>query len=110
MTTGSLTAVIPLLQTQRSALSMLAERVGLIVEYLSAVSRGTAPRDNETLRMIGALVASLGGGGAGQEFKEEFMTEYNDVLLTTYLATMTKQLNSANEVRHSAPQPSVRCS
>ncbi len=80
---------------------MLAERVGLIVQYLSAVSQGTAPRDNETLRMIGALVASLGGGGAGQEFKDEFMTEYNDVLLTTYLATITKQLNSANEV--SAP-------
>lgn len=92
---------------------MLHDRVAVIVQYLSAVSTGAAPQHDETLRHISALVSSLqptttltdddgpssksqGGGG---DLKDEFLTEYNDVLLTTYLATLTKQLSSTNMVR-----------
>ncbi|GEM09316.1 COP9 signalosome complex subunit 6 [Rhodotorula toruloides] len=96
------------LSTQRNALSMLQSRVSLIVQYLQACLEGKARKDNETLRMIASLVGSLPGGtdigGAeesakeGGELKEEFLTEYNDVLLTTYLSALTKQLLSANEL------------
>ncbi|KAJ8296488.1 COP9 signalosome complex subunit 6 [Rhodotorula toruloides] len=95
------------LSTQRNALSMLQSRVSLIVQYLRACLAGKARKDSETLRMIASLVGSLPGGaeveGAeeakeGGELKEEFLTEYNDVLLTTYLSALTKQLLTANEL------------
>ncbi|BGP59547.1 hypothetical protein NBRC10512v2_000842 [Rhodotorula toruloides] len=82
-------------------------RVSLIVQYLRACLAGKARKDSETLRMIASLVGSLPGGaeveGAeeakeGGELKEEFLTEYNDVLLTTYLSALTKQLLTANEL------------
>lgn len=131
---------------------MLSDRVALIVQYLDAVSRGQARRDDETLRMIASLAGTLpsadaktmpamesaSGGEVAMGSKEgesesgpkgelelEFMTvrncgwrssshepgewrrltpwrnaqEYNDVLLTTYLSALTKQLETANAVR-----------
>lgn len=86
---------------------MLHDRISLIHRYLLSVTAGTAPSDPETLRQIAALVASLpaatNGEGEGAkeegEFEKEFLTEYNDVLLTNYLAALTKQLLAANEVR-----------
>ncbi|BGP05334.1 hypothetical protein JCM10049v2_001139 [Rhodotorula toruloides] len=95
------------LSTQRNALAMLQSRVSLIVQYLQACLEGKARKDSETLRMIASLVGSLPGAaeveGAdeakeGGELKEEFLTEYHDVLLTTYLSALTKQLLSANEL------------
>ena len=79
---------------------------------------GTAPKDHETLRQIASLLASLPASDSN-EFKEEYMTvriltstifnddlmvffseqEYSDVLLTSYLATMTKELGPTNDVR-----------
>ncbi|ORY90688.1 Mov34-domain-containing protein [Leucosporidium creatinivorum] len=99
---GGQSSLIASLTTQRNAIKMLFDRVSIIVEYLAAVSAGTAPKDEETLRQISSLVAGLKQGGDGNtesgEWREEFMTEYNDVLLTTYLSTLTKQLNSANDL------------
>ncbi|POY76010.1 hypothetical protein BMF94_0733 [Rhodotorula taiwanensis] len=115
--------LIVALSTQRNALQMLSDRVALIVQYLDAVSRGQARRDDETLRMIASLAGTLpsadaktmpamesaSGGEVAMGSKEgesesgpkgelelEFMTEYNDVLLTTYLSALTKQLETAN--------------
>lgn len=111
-------AVLAALSTQRSALSMLHDRISLIHRYLLSLTAGTAPRDPETLRQIAALVASLpsttaggpvaNGGkkeaeGGSSEFEKEFLTEYNDVVLTNYLAALTKQLLTANEVRFPTP-------
>ncbi|KAM0787944.1 hypothetical protein ACM66B_006149 [Microbotryomycetes sp. NB124-2] len=94
---GGQSSMIANLTTQRNAIQMLADRVKVIVQYLQAVAQGTAPRDEETLRMISALCTSLPATDA-VDFQQEFMTEYNDVLLTTYLATLTKQLNTANDL------------
>ncbi|GAA5868254.1 hypothetical protein JCM8547_002294 [Rhodosporidiobolus lusitaniae] len=113
---GGASSLIAALSTQRSALSMLHDRVSVILTYLRSASSGTAKKDPETLRQIAALVASLpgigegatekmGGGEKGEkvvegksEFEKEFLTEYNDVLLTNYLAALTKQLLAANEL------------
>lgn len=52
-------AVIVALTTQRNALQMLADRVRVIVEYLSALSQDKVRRDDETLRMIASLAGTL---------------------------------------------------
>ncbi|GAA5845491.1 hypothetical protein JCM3766R1_001537 [Sporobolomyces carnicolor] len=91
-------ALIASLSSQRNALSMLSSRVSQITAYLAAVARGEAEKDDETLRQIQALVSGLKGHVGGGELEKEFMTEYNDALLTTYLASLTKQLLSVNEL------------
>lgn len=72
------TTVIASLTTQRNAIKMLFDRVSIIVVYLAAVSAGTAPKDEETLRQISSLVAGLKQGRDGNaesgEWREEFMT------------------------------------
>ncbi|KAM0751508.1 COP9 signalosome subunit 6 [Meredithblackwellia eburnea MCA 4105] len=95
----SQSGLIANLSTQRNAIKMLHDRIALIVQYLTAVAADTpgVAKDQETLRQISALVASL-QHNVLDEFKDEFMMEYNDVLLTTYLATITKQLSTANEL------------
>ncbi|GAA6042636.1 hypothetical protein JCM8097_008257 [Rhodosporidiobolus ruineniae] len=119
---GASSSLIASLSTQRSALSMLHDRLKVVLAYLHAVTSGKARKDPETLRQIAALVASLPGaldpaeaakgkgkeveavgesekeGGEQGEFEKEFLTEYNDVLLTNYLAALTKQLLTANEL------------
>ncbi|GAA6060312.1 hypothetical protein JCM10212_002953 [Sporobolomyces blumeae] len=96
---GNTASLVATLASQRNALSMLSSRVALIIQYLEALSTGQAKRDDETLRQIQALVSGLKGQvGKGGELEQEFMTEYNDALLTTYLASLTKQLMTANEL------------
>lgn len=91
-------ALIATLQSQRNALSMLQSRVSQITTYLKAVSQGEAKKDDETLRQIQALVSGLQGQEGGGQLEKEFMTEYNDALLTTYLSSLTKQLLTANDL------------
>ncbi|GAA6053644.1 hypothetical protein JCM3770_001677 [Rhodotorula araucariae] len=105
---GAAGSLIVALSTQRSALQMLADRIAVVMQYLRAVTAGQAREDPETLRMIAALLGSLQGsaeedragaevkGGPRDGLRGEFMTEYNDVLLTTYLSALTKQLETAN--------------
>ncbi|GAA5826308.1 hypothetical protein JCM5353_003787 [Sporobolomyces roseus] len=97
-TSSSATALIATLQSQRNALSMLSSRVNQITTYLQAISEGKAKKDDETLRQIQALVSGLKGQTGGGDLEKEFMTEYNDALLTTYLSSLTKQLLTANEL------------
>ncbi|GAA5961597.1 hypothetical protein JCM3765_002642 [Sporobolomyces pararoseus] len=91
-------ALMATLSSQRNALSMLHSRVSQITKYLTAVSEGKAKKDDETLRQIQALVSGLKGQVGGGQLEKEFMTEYNDALLTTYLSSLTKQLLTANEL------------
>ncbi|CAG8598070.1 15541_t:CDS:2 [Dentiscutata erythropus] len=54
------------------------------------------PVDHDILRQIAGLCNRMPTIDS-TDFKQEFLTEYNDVLLTTYLATITKGTNSINE-------------
>lgn len=67
------------LTTQRNAIKMLSERVAVIVQYLNAVAEGTAPKDQETLRMISALCTSLPATDS-LDYREEFMTASRQIL------------------------------
>ncbi|EJU01013.1 Mov34-domain-containing protein [Dacryopinax primogenitus] len=85
------------LQTQRAAISMLHERILLLVRYLSGVLNGQAKKDHDAIRALSALVASL-PASQHLEFREEFDTEYEDVQLTSYLATLTKTASTLNDL------------
>lgn len=71
--TSGVRPVIANLTTQRNAIKMLHDRVAIIVQYLEAVAQGKAPKDEETLRQISALVCSLPATDSN-DFREEFMT------------------------------------
>ncbi|KAF7437140.1 hypothetical protein PC9H_003976 [Pleurotus ostreatus] len=85
------------LTTQRAAVKMLHDRIGVLVDYVQNVLSGQAPKDHTTLRSLSALIASL-PATENKNFREEFDTEYEDVQLTAFLSTMTKGLNSLNDL------------
>lgn len=91
-------SLIANLTTQYNAIKMLSDRINMLVEYVHSVQSQKLPRDNEVLRQISSLVAGLPASGELEEFRREFLTEYNDLLLTSYLANLTNGLNSLNEV------------
>ncbi|ACO62709.1 predicted protein [Micromonas commoda] len=74
-----------------SATEMLNARVEAIVEYLRAADSGEIERpDRAALRAAAALVKSLPKHGGSARLRADMVREYNDCLLTAYLATMTK--------------------
>ncbi|KAI0735474.1 COP9 signalosome subunit 6 [Earliella scabrosa] len=85
------------LQTQRAAVKMLHDRIMLLVKYVTEVIAGSAKKDHATLRALSALIASL-PASENKEFRDEFDTEYEDVQLTAYLATLTKSANLLNDL------------
>ncbi|KAG8991343.1 hypothetical protein FRB90_001388, partial [Tulasnella sp. 427] len=85
------------LQTQRAAIKMLHDRIQALVEYVTNCVAETAQKDHEILRSLAALVASL-PASENKYFRSEFEDEQSDVLLTTYLSTLTKQQNILNDV------------
>ncbi|KAI0786095.1 COP9 signalosome subunit 6 [Abortiporus biennis] len=94
---GSGTSYESHLQTQRAAVKMLHDRILLLVKYVSDVLAGQAVNDHATLRSLSALVASL-PASEHKAFREEFDTEYEDVQLTAFLATLTKSANILNDL------------
>ncbi|KAL0950771.1 hypothetical protein HGRIS_007539 [Hohenbuehelia grisea] len=94
---GSGTSLESHLQTQRAAVKMLHDRILVLVSYVSDVVAGKSPRDNATLRSISALIASL-PATENKNFRAEFDTEYEDVQLTAFLSTMTKSVNTLNDL------------
>ncbi|KAF8307468.1 hypothetical protein DL93DRAFT_2088011 [Clavulina sp. PMI_390] len=85
------------LQTQRSAIKMLYERIKILVDYVAGVVAGTAQKDHEVLRSLTALVASL-PASEHPAFREEYDAEYADVQLTAVLATLTKSAVALNDI------------
>ncbi|KAF9336860.1 COP9 signalosome complex subunit 6 [Podila minutissima] len=85
------------LSGQQNAIKMLDTRIKLIHEYLQDSVQGRVPKDHDLERQISSLCNRL-PTISGQAFEQEFMTEYNDVLLTSYLATITKGTNAMSEM------------
>ncbi|KAG6820760.1 hypothetical protein H0H93_012024 [Arthromyces matolae] len=71
---GTGTSLESHLQTQRSAVKMLHERILVLVKYISEVIAGQAPKDNATLRSLSALIASL-PATENKAFRDEFTTQ-----------------------------------
>ncbi|KAF8641251.1 hypothetical protein AX17_000885 [Amanita inopinata Kibby_2008] len=85
------------LQTQRSAVKMLHDRLRVLVKYVTEVIEGQAHKDHATLRSLSALVASL-PATENIAFREEFDMEYEDVQLTAVLSSLTKSTNILNDL------------
>jgi COP9 signalosome complex subunit 6 len=85
------------LSTLQSAVKMLNSRVMIIKKYLEAVKSGALPADHALLRDISSLCQQLPAIQTN-EFKHDFLVDYNDALLITYLAAVTKTTNGINEM------------
>jgi len=81
-----------------SAIKMLNIRIKSIVLFLKATQSGQLKeRDEAVLRQINALIHQIPAINT-DKFKEDFLTEYNDALLVTYLATITRTSHALNEM------------
>ncbi|KAI9336826.1 COP9 signalosome complex subunit 6-like protein [Zopfochytrium polystomum] len=95
VTTGS--SLDTNLVSQRNAIKMLHSRIVLLQQYVQAVEAGELPRDHGLLRQISSVCKRLPTMDS-PEFRKEFLVDYNDVLLTSYLAIVTKSSHAINQV------------
>jgi len=80
-----------------NAITMLNQRIKILLNYLEATKLGKVPVDHGLLRRVASLVNQLPAIDT-QQFQQEFINEYNDALMVTYLAAMTKGANNINEM------------
>jgi len=80
-----------------NAIAMLNERIRILVKFLEATKKGSVPIEYGLLRRMASLSSQLPAIDTAP-FKQEFIHEYNDALLTTYLATITKGTNASNDL------------
>lgn len=85
------------LGTQQTAITMLTERIEIVRSYLQLVADGTVPADHEILREIKSLCAKLPAIDTPR-YHDEFMQDYNNTLLVSYLGCITKGMGSINEL------------
>ncbi|KAJ4811123.1 hypothetical protein LUZ62_023689 [Rhynchospora pubera] len=80
-----------------SAIKMLNSRVRVLHQYLVAMQRGEIPLDNSLLRQVLSLLRRL-PAIESEKFQDEFLMEFNDTLLMTYLAMFTNCTGTMNDV------------
>jgi len=85
------------LMSLHNAVKMLNGRVKKLHEFLAAINEGKIPVDHGILRQTASLCNVLPAIDTGV-FQEDFLKEYNDVLLVTYLAGITKGTSAINEL------------
>lgn len=84
------------LQAQHSAIRMLYNRVKTILEYVKAVKSGDIPMNHDIMRDCRSLCQRLPVLDSTQ-FQDDFFDQCNDVMLMTYLASITKGCHTAND-------------
>ncbi|KAM9944412.1 hypothetical protein ACTFIW_010553 [Dictyostelium discoideum] len=82
--------------TMHNAISMLNIRVKALSDYLQAVKEKRLPYEQNILRKASSLCNQLPTIDT-HDFKKSYLQEYNDVLLVTYLASITKTSASLND-------------
>ncbi|GMH05899.1 hypothetical protein Nepgr_007739 [Nepenthes gracilis] len=80
-----------------SAIKMLNSRVRVLHQYLLAMQKGDIPCENSLLRQVSSLLRRLPVAESGN-FQDDFLMEYNDTLLVTYLAMLTNCSSAMNEL------------
>ncbi|KAE9456657.1 hypothetical protein C3L33_11467, partial [Rhododendron williamsianum] len=71
-----------------SAIKMLNSRIRVLHHYLLAMQKGDIPCENSLLRQVSSLLRRL-PAIESEKFQDDFLMEYNDTLLITYLAMLT---------------------
>lgn len=80
-----------------SAVKMLNSRIRVLHHYLVSMQKGDIPRDNSLLRQVSSLLRRL-PAIESEKFQDDFLKEYNDTLLITYLAMLTNCSSTMNEL------------
>lgn len=80
-----------------SAIKMLHSRIRVLHSLLIGIQKGDYPYDHSTLRQVASLVRRL-PTIESPKFQEDFLMEYNDTLLMTYMASITKGTSATNEL------------
>ncbi|KFK29161.1 hypothetical protein AALP_AA7G097000 [Arabis alpina] len=80
-----------------SAIKMLNSRIRVLYQYLVAMQKGDIPCENSLLRQVSSLLRSL-PAAQSERFQDDFLMEYNDKLLMSYLAMLTNCASNMNEV------------
>ncbi|CAM6090918.1 unnamed protein product [Calypogeia fissa] len=80
-----------------SAIKMLNSRIKVLHHHLVSIQKGEVPYEHSLLRQISSLVRRLPAIDS-PKFQDDFLMEYNDTLLMTYLATITKCSSTINEL------------
>mmetsp|Transcript_10797 Transcript_10797/g.25800 ORF Transcript_10797/g.25800 Transcript_10797/m.25800 type:complete len:189 (-) Transcript_10797:202-768(-) len=93
-------ALVSHLAGQQSAIKMLSDRIQVVQAYLAATQDGTIPPDHAALRQIKSLCNSLPAVnmGTSAKFTEDFLSDYNDTLLVSYLSSITQGTGVVNDV------------
>jgi len=81
----------------QNAIKMLNMRLKIIKNYLEATQKGELPKDHALLRQTRGIIDLIPAIDT-PKFKEEFLNEYNDALLVTYLSSITKGANIMNDL------------
>jgi COP9 signalosome complex subunit 6 len=79
------------------SLSMLNVRVKILLKFLEGVKTGKIPKDHGVLRAVTQLCNQLPQADTS-DFRRDFISEYNDVLMITYLASITKGTANINDL------------
>ncbi|KAK7860097.1 cop9 signalosome complex subunit 6a [Quercus suber] len=80
-----------------SAIKMLNSRIRVLHHYLLAMQKGDIPCENALLRQVSSLLRRL-PAIESEKFQDDFLMEYNDTLLITYLAMFTNCSSTMNEL------------
>ncbi|KAK6149487.1 hypothetical protein DH2020_017012 [Rehmannia glutinosa] len=80
-----------------SAIKMLNSRIRVLHQYLLAMQKGDIPCENALLRQVSSLLRRL-PAIESEKFQDDFLMEYNDTLLITYLAMFTNCSSTMNEL------------
>lgn len=80
-----------------SAIKMLNSRIKVVHHYLLAMQKGDVPLENSLLRQVSSLLRRL-PVVESEKFQDDFLMEYNDTLLMTYLAMFTNSSSTLNEL------------
>jgi len=90
-------SVVPAYTNLSKATGMLNSRITVIHQYLKDITEGKVPIDHKILREIKGLCNRLPAMDSAA-FKKDFLNEYNDALLVTYLSSITKSAGMVSDV------------
>ena len=94
---GNVPAIVPHLTSLRSAVDTLASRVDTLRNFLVATQQGKIPMNHALVRQAVSLCNQL-PLMESEALKGELLTESNDTMLVSYLASITKCSSQLNEV------------
>ncbi|MBA0786741.1 hypothetical protein Gotri_025603 [Gossypium trilobum] len=80
-----------------SAIKMLNSRIRVLHQYLVGMQKGDIPCESSLLRQVSSLLRRL-PAIESEKFQDDFLMEYNDTLLITYLAMFTNCSSTMNEL------------